>query len=274
LADNCLLQANAQLKKKAWVLPVLGAVAATLGAVYAHQHLPNSMQGLDRDYKSLDKSLQDVINGKVSYGRGHEYDTALKEDAQGLRDRIKEFMDTYNSLLDVMRQLEKPRDVPDLVRIAKEPATQEVIQAHDKLNELFVNISTYLSQVEENFTTDFYKSQHTKDTGVLTSLWESIHGSGGADALTADPLQTVANAIPTFNNSINQVLEILEKSKSFRDKALNSLSAANKKKQAPAPATTKPVAANPLFRQSPAQKPDQKVNELDNTIGDMPIFGK
>lgn len=234
LSDVCLEQVHHKGFKKEALGPlaIVALVGAALGAIYAHQHLPNTDKGIQENYKTLMDELNDFLNSSVGVGLvGHEYDAELKQDVKGFRDRLGQFMSAYNANHEAVRQLEKPHDAKELAEIAQQPQTQTVIRAYRNLQALITNMATYMDQVERNFKSTAYKAQHTKDKGVLNWLTETTHITGGNTALFADDFQDVINAISPFRSSVADLLKMLEDAKSFEDKAKNDLVASISKSE-------------------------------------------
>lgn len=241
IADNCLFQltktnAKTNLTKKAAfpLIPVV-AVAATLAAIYAHQHLANSNRGLEENYKKLNEELDDFLNANNSgLGiTGHEYSQELLADVREFKDRLSQFYQTYSELNDVIRELERPKDVAELVEQAKQPKTNSVLNAVAKLRTLMNNLQSFLDTVQRNFKSDFYKSRHVKDRGAIDSVLETklwgVSIMGGNTSLFADDFQDVLNAIAPFKTSAADLIKVLEDAKSIEENATKELSAAQAK---------------------------------------------
>lgn len=234
LSDACLEQVHYKGFKKEALGPlaIIALVGVALGAIYAHQHLPNTDKGIQENYKSLSSELNDFLSASTGIGLvGHDYDAELKQDVRGFKERLDAFMSVYNANHEAVRQLEKPRDAKELVQIAQQPQTQTVITAYKNLQALIVNMATYMDQVERNFKSTAYKAQHTKDKGILNWLTETTHITGGSTSLFADDFQDVINAIGPFRSSVSDLLKMLEDAKSLEDKAKNDLVASMSKSQ-------------------------------------------
>jgi len=236
LADTCLQQIiENPLKKEAigplGIAAIVAGVAATLGAIYAHQHLPNIDRGLTENYHRLMEELDDILKDNVFLGVGHEYDEELKEDVVGLKNRLTKFMEIYENNHAALRELERPKDASDVIRIATSPKTARVQQAYKNLGAVISNMMTYINQMEKNFASKLYKSRHTKNKGFLTSLIEDAYIVGGKTSLLADDFQDVINAIATFKTSVAAIMQELQNAKSIEEKAKADLAAAQYKTQ-------------------------------------------
>jgi hypothetical protein len=233
LADSCLLQLkkNSEGFKKEAIGPLAIALiaAAVIGAIYAHQHLADANHGMMQATQNLQSTLSKFASSSVDWGVGHEYDQDLKSDVQGLKDRIDLFSQTYQSLEAIIRELERPKDATELKQIAAQPESQQVVAAYNKLYELITNMSAYMDKIETDFKSEFYKTRHTKDTGVLTKGLEWAHLEGGTTSLFADPFQDVMNAIPPFKENVKSLLDMLKEAKSREAKARAELLAAQSK---------------------------------------------
>lgn len=259
LADTCLEQMS-PLKKKAWVAPVLVGAALLIGAIWANEHLPNVSKGLEIDYQRLDKALAKFETANTNWGVGHEYDQELKNDVAGFRSNLKSIMDAYRKNNEAFRYLEKPRNVDEFKSLLKQPKTQEILKAYQQIKQLVDKASTYIEQMEENFNSDMYKSRHTKNTGVVTNVLESLHLEGDSFSLTADDFKDVLVAIPAFKKSLNAAMNVLAKAGEFEKKVEAAEARAQSQPNTPdlpSQSTQEPTASN---------KPGQSVQDLDNQV--------
>jgi len=240
LADSCLMKltnykVQQSLKKQAFYPMIVGLAAAALGAIYAHQHLPNADRGLEENYKRLIEELDDFLEDN-NYGlglMGHNYDQELLTDVREFKNRLGEFMTTYRSLNSVIRDLERPKDAKELIEISQKPETHTVINAVAKLRTLITNMSAFIDTIYKNFSSSFYKSRHTKDKGVVDELLETeilgVSLVGGTKSLIADDFQDVVNAIGPFKTSVAELLKIMEASHSVEEKSASDLAEAQAK---------------------------------------------
>lgn len=241
LADSCLMQlagpgARAALKKEALGPVAIAAIAAAaLGAIYAHQHLPDANKGIEENYKRLVDELDDFLeDNNVGLGiKGHEYSAELLSDVREFKNRLSEFMTTYRALNDIIRELERPKDAKELIEISQKPKTHTVINAVAKLRTLITNMSSFIEAIYKNFSSDFYKTRHTKSKGIVDELLETeIFGvslKGGTTGFVADDFQDVVNAITPFKKSVSELLKIMENAQSVEQKSATDLSEAQAK---------------------------------------------
>lgn len=274
LADNCLMQLSASKAKQSLKKQALGPVAiiagigATLGAIYAHQHLANANRGLESNYKKLVGELDDFLNDNNSgLGiKGHEYSQELLSDVREFKNRLGEFYDTYIQLSGVLRELERPKDAKELIEISQRPKTATVINAVNKMRQLVTNMSSFIDIIQRNFSSDAYKSRHVKNKGVVDSVLETklfgVSLMGGSSGLIADDFQDVVNTIPPFRTSIGELLKIMEDSKSIEDKSASDLSAAQAKAKQDFGGGTGDLSA-------PAPKSNKTVEDLDREAEEL-----
>ncbi len=268
LADHCLLQVKPMTKEAIAPLLLIGGLASALGALYAHQHLPNLSEGLKKDYDTLVSELDDFLNSNTNWGVGKDYDAELKKDVAGLKTQLNAFWTTYQSLTDTLRDMEQPKDAKALMEQASQPKTQSIIEAHKKLSNLIINMSTYIDKTSKNFSSEFYKQRHTADTGVITSVLEKLHFLGGDQAAIADDFQDVVNAIPPFKKSVNELLKMLQEAQSIEANSAKDLESSQAK-------------LNSEFGQSLVSEPtktpampasNKSVQDLDKDIADLGKF--
>ena len=262
-ADFCLTQLNKKTIQKIALYPALivGTVAL-VGAIYAHQHLPNLSEGLKKDYDQLMSELNDFVNSNTNYGIGHEYDDALKKDVDGLRQRLEAFWHDYSSLDKTIRELEVPRNGKEYVAKLQEPKSEEVSKAYQKIAELVQEIGPYIKKMKANFESPFYKERHTKETGMISSFFENLHLSGGRSSLLADDFQDVVNAIPPFESSIVKLLEMFDNAKSLQNKLEQDLRASQSEIKTVYDIDMK----NPLDK---SKVPSKSVEDIDSEVSNL-----
>lgn len=275
LADSCLLQlagknAQANLRKEAiGPLAIVGLAAATLSAVYFHQHLPNVSRGLDSNYKVLTSELDDFLNDNNSgWGvKGHEYDQELLTDVREFKNRLQEFYGAYTELSSVIRELERPKDAKELIEISQKPATNTVINAVARLRKLVDNMSSFIDIIYKNFSSDFYKSRHVKSKGVIDSALEYTHLVGGQTSFLADDFQDVVNAIVPFKSSINELFKVLENSKSIEEKSATDLAEAQAKAKQDFSGASGDL--NQPYSASPKGKPGKTLEDVEKEAEEL-----
>lgn len=286
LADSCLMQlaapkATASLKKEAAAVAIAVAIAATLGAIYAHQHLPNADKGLEENYNKLLEELDDFLeDNNAGLGlKGHEYSSELLTDVKEFKNRLSEFYKTYQSLKDIIRELERPKDAKELIEISQRPKTYTVINAVEKLRTLMENMSSFIDAIYKNFSSDSYKGRHTKSKGVIDEAlnWKipllNTSLVGGAKGLIADDFQDVVNAITPFKSSVAELLKIMEGSKSVEEKSSSDLAEAQAKAKQDFGGGVGDLSSTPrAFESAPSsgksiQDLDREADELSKLLG-------
>lgn len=100
------------------------------------------------------------------------------------------------------------------------------------------DMSTYINQIEVDFTSDMYKRRHTLETGIGTSALEALHLS----SIFGNDFQDVVNAIPAFKSSVGDVLKLLEHTKTVQDNFIEQLASATTKNKSDYGAPMKPPA--------------------------------
>lgn len=280
LADSCLMQLTASkvkksLRKEALApLAIAAIAAAVIGAIYAHQHLPNASRGLEINYKKLISELNDFLKDNNSgLGiKGHSYSPELLKDVSDFKDRLEEFFQTYTELNSVIRELERPKDAKELLEISQRPKTYTVINAVSRLRKLTDNMSSFIESINQNFSSDSYKARHVKSKGVVDSVLEYTRLTGGSGALFADDFQDVVNAIPPFKASIGELLKVMEDSKSLEEKSASDLSVAQLKAKEDFGSGTGDLSATPTFANKPAKSVsdlDKEADELSKMLGNQ-----
>lgn len=233
LADACLEQvSHKSLKKEGAAQLVVALIAGTIGAIYAHQHLPNVDKGLQNNYVRLMSELDDFLKSNTDYGVGYQYDNEILDDVRGVKDRLTKFFTLYEKIKPILRSLEMPHDLKaaEVIAVAQKSETEIVIRAYNALIDNITNINTFIDKVESNFKQTSYKERHIKERGAITSLIDSVgllHG--GKTGLFADDFDDVVNAMSPFKKSVGELLNMLQKAKSIENQAHEDLSASQAK---------------------------------------------
>ena len=206
LGDSCL--ENITLVKKANPLAIAGAFAAVIGAVYAHQHLPNLDRGYKENYRRLQAEIDDLLEGNSNFGIGYDLDSVAKKNASDLKSKLFQFNSAYLSCKSVIDDLEVPRTAKELKEIANTPETKEINNAVTTLKDLSEDCATFINQIKQNFSSKTYRESHIDQKGAITSLLDNtfLHGGNG---LVADDFGDVVNAITPYLNSVNEIIKVL-----------------------------------------------------------------
>lgn len=210
LADACINQ-TAKLKKQGYAWLIAAGIAALFATVYAYEHLGNSDEGYKNNYNNLVKTLSSMLDSKVEWGFGREYDDELRNDIKGFLDRLSSINEKYNSVYQVLRNIEVPRDYNDMMKELNDPNTKASVDAYQEFKNISFQMLTYIDTMEDNFKSYSFKHQHIKDEGIGSELLEKLHLSGGLSSLFADPFQDVLNAIAPFKASLTEIIAKLKK---------------------------------------------------------------
>jgi hypothetical protein len=220
LADVCLEQvASKPLKKEAqWTLPIIG-ISAAIGALYLQQHLPMQHQDFSKDNAQLIREIDDMLEDKSDFGiSGNNYSTELIRTLNEFKNKLVEVSNEYANIVPIINQLEKPRDVKELIEVSKHPETMSIKEAVTNFKLKFSKILTFINTIESNFKNQSFKSRNTESKGVITSLIDRIQVLRGGKGLIADDFDDIVRAIESYKQSVKEVLSILNGYTNMRDK--------------------------------------------------------
>lgn len=239
LSDACLEQiASSDLKKKSkitykslkkegFVTLVAGAVAAVLGTLYAQQHLSFADEGFQQNHNKLISEIDDLLNSNSEFGVGNDYSADFKTMLTDFRSKIMNFYNLYSKVLPVIKEIEKPKDVNALVQISQKPETNTVIKACRVLMTAVDNMRPYLNTIEKNFSSESYKNRQIEDKGWISSLVDKTQVLHGGKGLVADDFDDVVRALAPYRKSINDMIEVLNKSQSIEKDAQDKIQQAS-----------------------------------------------
>jgi hypothetical protein len=217
LADVCLEQATGTFKKEAvaW-LPVIGVAVGLLAALYTQQHLSFVNEGFERNHQKLVAEIDDLLTATANWGVGHQYKQTFLNTMHDFRNRLTSFYDLYRQKAEpLMKELERPKDGAELLEKAQQPQSKTIVEAHDDLTNAAQNMRAFIEKIAENFKSESYKVRQIEETGFLTGLLEKTHALVGGKGLIADDFDDVVRAISPYLGSIDEIVNVLERSKSL-----------------------------------------------------------
>ena len=230
LADNCLINANNNFKKKgfkkiAFLDPVtIGIIAASLGALWYQQHSSFKQESVDKNYKKLKAELLDLQKSSKGWGFGYDLSPKFRTDILApLIKTVDDFNSLYNEHKSIIDSMQQPRTAEELKQMAASPINEKNIESFKVLNNAASNMYPYLEQIKALFSNESKKSEYIVDTGLIQSGVDKLEIFHGGKGLIADNFDDVVRALDPYVASIKQELEILNSAKSFQEDAKNKL---------------------------------------------------
>jgi hypothetical protein len=220
LADTCLEQVNfaqrkSLVKTALSMLAITELIAASFGAIYAWQHLPNISRGFKQDSARLKDAVTSLMTSTVDYGFGIEVADNVKADMAKFLKYLNDFETTYDRLYPIIVALEKPLDAKELFEQDNQEKAKNASKAIQLLKKKLDYFRPFMMQVKANFSKPSYKAMVTKDTGYVTDLAEQVHLYGGATSLLfADKFESIVTEIPAYISSIDEIIKVLNDSQS------------------------------------------------------------
>lgn len=269
LADTCLEQvAKKKVFKKQAFVWVAAAIAGTVGALYAQQHLGFADEGFQKNYEKLIAEVDDLINSNSEWGVGNQYSTEFKSIVQDFKSRLVEFYSLYQKVLPIIKDLEKPKSVQELKDLALSPDTSTIVNAYKAFRANAENMSTYLDTIEKNFSSESYKNRQIQDKGWISSLVDKTQMHGGK-GLIADDFDDVVRALDPYKKSVKEILNVLKTAESLeKDARLKIEQAMNKNQAEYGSDTAEPSAAKqPTFVSNKPSDLDQDEEDLTSILG-------
>lgn len=243
LADKCIEQMHHGLRKQAF-LPWLIGAAVGLALLYWEQHSDTKDQGLATDYSNLMDAMGDLMSDNVTWGLwGEQVDDSVRQLLGDVQRKMAAFWDAYQSIIAGV-------DVSggaDLIKWTQSEAGQKAQKAISDLPALVKDVQVGLDNVKKEFSNIDFKSRHTGDKGVLTSLIDKIPGlHGGQGSLTTDKFDAVINSIQPFLDSIKRFedtdLKTIQRAFGQIHENLTNATASKPEAQVPAAPAEKTVA--------------------------------
>lgn len=270
LADTCLEQvAKKKVLKKQGFVWIVGGIAATIGALYAQQHLTFADEGFQRNHEKLIAEIDDLINSNSDWGVGNQYNAEFKATVQDFKARLMSFYNLYQQILPAIKDLEKPKSVQELKDLASSPETATITKAYKVFRANTENMSTYLDTVEKSFSSEGYKNRQIEEKGFFSSLIDKtqLHGGKG---LIADDFDDVVRALGPYRKSIKEILDVLKTAESLEKDARIKIESAMYKNQAEYGSDTEAPATQPnttLTSNKPKSGLDKDEEDLTSILG-------
>lgn len=230
LADACIEEMEiSQIKKEAVGPLAIAAVgAAIVGAIYAQQHLDAKNVGFEENSQKLIIELNKFLTSGEYVGNTYkdEFKAQIGEDIRYLQAAYA----AYQKQDALIRQIEKPRTRAELAQLAATPAGMELKKAHDEFKAMMDNLLPLLAKMKENFANESYKARQVKEKGFFNEMNDMLGGVfyGGKTSLISDNFNDVKRIIPAYEESVQDVLQILGQSNSVAETAKANLAQAPK----------------------------------------------
>jgi hypothetical protein len=268
LADVCLEQVATKqpIKKQAFVW-IAGGIAATIGALYAQQHLAFADEGFQRNHEKLIAEVDDLINANSNWGVGNQYNAEFKTMVQDFKSRLMSFYNLYQKVLPIIKDLEKPKSVQELKDLALSPETATITNAYKVFRANTENMSTYLDTLEKSFSSESFKNRQIQEKGWISSLLDKtqLHGGKG---LVADDFDDVVRGLLPYRKSIKEILDVLKTAESLEKDARVKIEQAMYKNQSEYGTENEPAAPQTtLTSNKPKSQLEQDDEDLTSLLG-------
>jgi len=213
LADMCLAQVSHKIEKVA-IAPLAWAaivgVPALLGAIVAHQKLPNFDAGFEENSKRLISELDDFLTSNSNFGVGVSYNPSFIKVVEDFKNKLEAFYVSYHKFKPIIDNFEAPKTAKELMELAAQPAGTEATQAFNNLYKSFAAMLPTINMIQKNFSSESYKARQVQDKGFISSLIDKTQVLHGNNGLVADDFQDVANAIVPYKKSIQDILNVFQ----------------------------------------------------------------
>lgn len=220
LSDICLSQVA--IKKHAWVPVAIGiaaGIAAALGTLYVQQHMSFTNEGFQRNHEKLVAEIDDLISSNSNWGVGSQFTPEFHNLMLDFKNKIMVFYGLYQKVYPLLDNLEKPKTVKDLMELSQKPETDSVIKAYHTLRDGADQMGPYLATIKKNFASESYKARQTEDKGAITSLVDKMQVFHGGKGLVSDDFDDVNHALPPYEKSIADMLNIFKNAESLEKSA-------------------------------------------------------
>jgi hypothetical protein len=228
LADTCLEQIQSKKKVKtaalpALLLPIAVAVAGVLSGIWLQQHSDLSAGNFEQTLSNLKKEIEDITKESTwkTLGLEPEYKESLIADLNHFLYSVNLLSSAYNKAESVISRIHTPKDAKELIQMSKQSnLVQAIKSAKDQLIAQYKNILPAINQLESNFKSNSFKRLQIKDKGWVSSLADKLHLK---NTVIADDFEDVIRALNPFKQSVEEMIQLLNESENFQEKARKSL---------------------------------------------------
>lgn len=258
LADACLNQIGAKsLKKQASPIIPVAVVATMIAALWIQQQMKFTNEGFEKNYQKLIEELDDLIEaGNKPLIVGYEYRPDFITEMQEFKNKLGQLHFVVTKNIEIINQLEKPKDAPALIDVAKSSEGESINNAYNSLRNEIKKLIPFISKVFENFKSEEYKNRQIVDKGMLSSLVDKSQVLHGGKGLIADDFDDVNRALQPFKESLKSICKTLKDANSKKESALKELEKADSEFNSEFGIDSEPVKSTPT--QLPSKSPEEK----------------
>jgi len=230
LADTCLEQLSSEKKKlvKSAAAPVaiIAGVAAIFGSIYLHQHMPNQTKNFKMADANLSKAIHTLLESDTSvFGMfGIRIEDNEKSQLQQALKYMESIKNIYYKIYPYITSVTKPRDAKQLLDPKVKEMSDKAQQAAVILQRKLDNVMPWFQKLSLNYKDQDYTDRVTSDQGSLNEFLQYIHLEGSDEwSLFSNKFRAIANAIPSYLNSIKKTINILNGAKAEEKEKFDSI---------------------------------------------------
>lgn len=218
LADNCLKHASQQFTIKKQAGAMFWIATSLIGMIAAYNNTSFLDEGFESNHNTLLAELDDLINEKMEYGIGLEYDQTFKDQLVTFKGRAEKIKKIYDENKTYMQKLDSITSAKQLKALTKDKTlAKRLIDASGNLEKELNDFVPEIQLVEKFFSDPEYKKRQIKDKGLVRRYFDKLNigpvglsGMGGGYGLFGDDFQDVRNALPTYTESLKNVINRLK----------------------------------------------------------------
>lgn len=230
LADTCLEQLSSEKKKlvKSAAAPVaiIAGVAAIFGSIYLHQHMPDRAKDFKMADTNLSKAIHTLLESDTSvFGMfGIKIEDNEKAQLQKALKYMESIKNIYYKIYPYITSVTKPRDAKQLLDPKVKEMSDKAQQAAAILQRKLDNIMPWFQKLSLNYKDQDYTDRVTSDQGSLNEFLQYIHLEGSDEwSLFSNKFRAIANAIPSYLNSIKKTINTLNGAKAEEKEKFDSI---------------------------------------------------
>lgn len=223
LADVCLRQSTGLKKQAFWPLAI--GIAASVGALYAKQHLRFHSDGWEADYQKAIAEIDDLLNANSNFGVGYTYTPDFLQTVNNLKTRLSSLHTELQKVLPILDKMEMPHDGKELAQLSQTANYQDGVKALAEFRAEMQNELPFINKVITDFGNEGYKQRSIQHKGFLSSVVDSTEVLHGGSGLVADDFDDVQHALQTLKVDLKNVVNGLQGAESAKTQAASELEA-------------------------------------------------
>lgn len=221
LADSCLYLITKTAKTALANFAIAGLVGGAVGLMYLISRLNTTDRGFEKNHEHLVQQLTDLLEEDINFlGFGFELTDEGRADITNVISQLNKFKSEYDSYKPIFALAFRANNLAQITESAsKNPQLYQQIQTiYNSINNSIKNITPLLDNLNK-FNNPEVIATYVKKQGATSNWLESwyIYGDKSSWSLIPGEFQDVVKSMPTYKESLNNILKAANDAKKAVD---------------------------------------------------------